>query len=92
MEKFKKKDFWPMLVHHLITILLITICHVFLYHRIGVICLLVHDLNDIILEGSKMIKYSKLENLALIGFVVFILSWIITRFILFPLRVVYPFM
>ena len=46
----KRKDFWQMFAHHMITILLMALSWVCNLHRVGSLVLLVHDCADIFLE------------------------------------------
>lgn len=46
----KRKDFWQMFIHHMITILLMALSWVCNLHRVGSLVLLVHDCADIFLE------------------------------------------
>lgn len=46
----KRKDFWQMFTHHMITILLMALSWVCNLHRVGSLVLLVHDCADIFLE------------------------------------------
>lgn len=76
-----------LLYHHLILRSLIlsmcSFCH-FRYHRIGLIVLFLHDLNDVFLEFSKLCvafktrngKYCRISDiLSAVGFVFFVSSW-----------------
>ena len=85
----KRKDFVALFVHHIATTLLLALSFVLRFHRFGLVVLLLHDLNDVALEGSKMLKYAKREGGATLGFALFMLSWVVTRFVLFPWRVIY---
>ena len=73
--------------HHLILMSLIlfmcSFCH-FRYHRIGLVVLFLHDLNDVFLEFSKLCVAFKTRNgkycrtsdiLSAVGFVSFVSSW-----------------
>ena len=50
-------DFWPMLIHHLSTIILIG--GAYLGNFVRVICLIMslHDISDVFLEGAKVLNY-----------------------------------
>lgn len=52
--------------------------------RVGSIVLALHDGSDVFLEVGKMSKYSGAEGLAGISFVLFMLSWLILRLIIYP--------
>lgn len=46
----KRKDFWQMFIHHMITLLLMALSWVCNLHRVGSLVLVVHDCADIFLE------------------------------------------
>jgi len=51
-----KKDFWEMLFHHFVTILLLVSAYSMGYFRIGVLVIFNTDLCDVILHFVKLIK------------------------------------
>lgn len=84
----KRKDFWQMFVHHMITIVLIALSWVCNLHRVGSLVLLVHDCADIFLEAAKITKYAQYQKVCDTIFAVFTVVWIITRLVLYP-RIIY---
>lgn len=48
----KRKDFWQMFIHHVVTLLLLALSWVCNLHRVGSLVLVVHDCADILLEVS----------------------------------------
>uniref|UniRef100_A0A182SX94 TLC domain-containing protein n=1 Tax=Anopheles maculatus TaxID=74869 RepID=A0A182SX94_9DIPT len=58
----KRKDFWQMFAHHMITILLMALSWVCNLHRVGSLVLLVHDCADIFLESAKLTKYAQYQK------------------------------
>lgn len=50
----KRKDFWQIFIHHMITNLLLYISWIMNWTRIGSLVLLLHDSSEIFLEVSKM--------------------------------------
>ena len=84
----KRKDFWQMFVHHIITLLLISLSWVCNFIRIGSLVLFVHDCADIPLEGAKCLKYANFQKLCEIATGVFIVLWIVTRLGIFS-RIIY---
>lgn len=50
--------------------------------------MVLHDPSDIILEVTKMLNYAEQELPSTIMFVVFMLSWLLTRLIYFPFWIV----
>ncbi|EFC36131.1 predicted protein [Naegleria gruberi] len=81
----KMKDFWEMLVHHLVTIGLIYGCISVYYHRIGTLVLILHDVVDIFLYCAKASKHMKArESTTTALFVLFVLAFLLLRLIYFP--------
>lgn len=98
----RREDFWPMLLHHIVSSVLIGgsyltgyfVKHSQLkclsrYHRIGGVLLCLHDVNDILLEAAKQFKYLDYDWVADPLFALMILCWGITRVVLFPFKVAY---
>jgi hypothetical protein len=50
--------------------------------------LAVHDASDVFLEIGKLTKYSGLVVIPSIAFVLFAISWVILRLIIFPLVII----
>jgi len=91
-----RKDFLEMFIHHIATFSLLVFSLICGYYRIGVLVLFMHDISDVFLEASKLFLYSEAKlpvvkiPLADIGFVIFALSFLIFRLVLYPWKVVYP--
>ncbi|XP_061193680.1 ceramide synthase 5-like [Saccostrea echinata] len=85
----KRKDFKEMVVHHLVTMTLMYFSWVCNFVRVGTLVLLVHDAVDYWMAAAKMAKYCKRQTLCEIFFVVFVIVWILTRLMIYPLRVLY---
>ncbi|XP_026160593.1 ceramide synthase 1 [Mastacembelus armatus] len=93
-----RKDSAVMVVHHIITLALISFSYAFRYHNVGILVLFLHDINDVQLEFTKLNIYLKprggsyhllndiLSNLASLGFSV---SWFWFRLYWFPLKVLW---
>jgi hypothetical protein len=84
----KRKDFWQMFIHHVLTLVLISLSWICNLHRIGSLVLIVHDFADIFLEAAKFFKYASLQKACDIVFGIFTVSWLVTRLGLFP-RIIY---
>jgi len=85
----RRKDYWEMFIHHIISFLLIGAS---LYHgvfRIGGVLLALHDLNDVLLEAAKMCEYSNNMFLGHTFFVLLVVCWLVTRIVLFPIKILY---
>ncbi|XP_076880120.1 ceramide synthase 1 isoform X2 [Brachyhypopomus gauderio] len=93
-----RKDSKVMLVHHVITLALLTFSYAFRYHNIGLLVLFLHDISDIQLEFTKLNVYFKtrggsyhltndiLSNMASVSFSI---TWFWFRLYWFPLKVLY---
>jgi hypothetical protein len=84
----KRKDFWQMFAHHVITLTLIALSWICNLHRVGSLVLLVHDCADIFLEAAKLTKYAQYQKVCDAIFAVFTVVWIVTRLGMFP-RIIY---
>ncbi|KAK3533379.1 hypothetical protein QTP70_019324, partial [Hemibagrus guttatus] len=106
-----RKDSAVMLLHHFITLALIAFSYAFrpelaslgfihrdLFHNIGLLVLFLHDVNDILLEFTKLNVYFKIRGgkfymindvLSSMGFVGFGITWFCFRLYWFPLKVLY---
>lgn len=80
----RRKDFWPMCIHHFATIFLIAFSYCINMLNIGAVIMLLHDFSDIFLEFSKIVKYASCERLATFGFMSFGLSFFLARIVYFP--------
>ncbi|XP_051929647.1 ceramide synthase 1 [Hippocampus zosterae] len=93
-----RKDSAVMVVHHIITLALISFSYAFRYHNVGILVLFLHDINDIQLEFTKLNVYLKSRGggyfllndvLANMGSVSFSITWFWFRLYWFPLKVLY---
>lgn len=85
----KRKDFWQMFIHQMVTIALITFSWTCNLTRIGTLVLIVHDCADIPLQLAKMSIYSGHKAFCDAVFAIFAILWIITRVGIYPLWIVY---
>ena len=84
----KRKDFWQMFLHHVVTISLMVYSFQINFHRIGSLILVLHDSVDFWLELAKMAKYANLQFLCDSTFVIFTILWFITRLVIYPSKLV----
>ncbi|KAM0864681.1 hypothetical protein ACQ4PT_043759 [Festuca glaucescens] len=80
----RRKDFGVSMSHHLATVVLVVMSYICRLSRAGSVILAVHDASDIFLEIGKMAKYSSCEGVAVVAFLLFVVSWILLRLIIFP--------
>ena len=84
-------DFWMTVVHHIVTISLITAGYSTHNFNYSVVVAHMHDISDIVLEFSKTVHYSGNTTLPKYTFLLFTISFIIPRCIVFPLFCFIPF-
>ncbi|XP_054707136.1 ceramide synthase 1-like [Uloborus diversus] len=93
-----RKDSFVMMIHHVLTLSLISISYSLRYHNIGALVLLLHDICDILLEFTKLNVYFKTqgnvlkkkhEMMANVSFFCFTITWFVTRLYWYPLRVLF---
>lgn len=79
----RRKDHWQMLGHHFITIALIIGSYRYHLTAVGNLILVLFDIGDILLSGSKCLKYLGFSNACDVGFGLFMLTWFVARHVLF---------
>lgn len=84
----KRRDRLESFAHHIATIILIGYSYYLNLTRVGIMVLMCHEVNDIFLEAAKMARYAKKEAQTTALFVVFMLSWFISRIFIFPLYII----
>ncbi|KAJ1022656.1 hypothetical protein NDA18_004998 [Ustilago nuda] len=84
----KRSDHWQMFSHHVITIALISGSYICSFHKVGNAILCLMDPSDIALNIAKMLKYAGWQTTCDIAFGLFMLSWLVTRHLLY-IRVVW---
>lgn len=93
-----RKDFFVMLLHHVITLTLIVVSYATRYHKVGLMVLFVHDITDILLEFTKCNVYLKNRNGKFYSihetisnwcFAAFAFAWFLFRLYWYPLKILY---
>jgi len=82
----KRKDFWQMFTHHIVTVLLMSYSYLANYTRMGSLIVVLHDGVDFWLELAKIAKYAKLQRICDSAFIIFALVWFVTRLVIFPFK------
>jgi len=83
-----RSDYWEYMLHHVVTIFLITASYYTRIQRYGLVILVLHDFGDIWLNWAKAFKYLKYEMLTNAFFLLFVLIFIATRLLFLPLTVI----
>ncbi|GAA5978743.1 hypothetical protein JCM10908_004465 [Rhodotorula pacifica] len=84
----RRKDYYQMFAHHIITSMLMMSSYVLNWTRIGNAILCTMDLVDITLPLAKLFKYTGWHQASDITFAIFFLLWILTRHVIFG-RIIY---
>ena len=85
----KRKDFKEMFLHHISTVLLISISWTTNFFRIGTLVMWVHDQADVFMDTAKMFKYLGKDFTADLLFYTFACIFVITRLGFFPTWILY---
>eukprot|EP00920_Eleutheroschizon_duboscqi_P028439 GHVT01069282.1.p1 GENE.GHVT01069282.1~~GHVT01069282.1.p1 ORF type:complete len:302 (-),score=13.29 GHVT01069282.1:334-1239(-) len=87
----QRKDFWVLCLHHVTTTTLLVFSYTCVYWRPGLVVLFLHDIADVFLYLAKCWNYSKAPAAASeILFAVFLVSYLVSRIIIFPITCVVP--
>ena len=79
----KRKDFVEMLLHHVTTLGLILFSWFVNFTRFGVLVMVLHDVSDVFLEVGKICIYMGMDTAKDIIFVVFALTFFVTRLVMY---------
>ncbi|CDO94557.1 unnamed protein product [Kluyveromyces dobzhanskii CBS 2104] len=79
----RRKDFWQMFAHHIITVILTTGSYCYYFTRIGNVILILMDIVDVLLSFAKMLKYCGYSTLCDYMFVVFLFWWVMLRHVVY---------
>jgi sphingoid base N-palmitoyltransferase len=84
----KRKDFWMMLVHHVVTVMIMSISWICNFHRVMIVVHFINNFSEVPLEFGKSVKYVTGKS-SLFMFKIFLISWFVPRLIIFPLYYLY---
>jgi len=85
----KRGDFLEMLLHHVVTISLISFSYLNNYMQYGTLVLLVHDIPDIFTYLIKIAVDTQHRMLNVVCFYLLVFSWGIGRLFIFPFVLIY---
>eukprot|EP01091_Cochliopodium_minus_P008853 TRINITY_DN2079_c0_g1_i1.p1 TRINITY_DN2079_c0_g1~~TRINITY_DN2079_c0_g1_i1.p1 ORF type:complete len:394 (-),score=74.06 TRINITY_DN2079_c0_g1_i1:91-1272(-) len=92
----KRKDFLQYCLHHAATISLLLFSYMAAQQRMGFNILFLHDISDVLLYGTKVLHYidiygghRKADSIGRVLFIIFAISFFVTRLYLFPMRVIF---
>lgn len=91
VDKENKDNGLDMLLHHIITIGIITLAYLFPFQRAGFAVLLLHDISDVFLYWARYLKSTrgKEDKMTQIVFGFFVVSFVVLRLICFPLFIAF---
>ncbi|KAK6336245.1 sphingosine N-acyltransferase lag1 [Orbilia brochopaga] len=75
----RRKDYYQMFAHHVITCILVYCSYVYHMTRVGHVLMCIFDLGDILLPAAKMLKYLKFQTSCDAMFGLFLLTWVMGR-------------
>ena len=90
MLEHRRKDFIEMIVHHVTTLIVIAVSfYSSIGYRVGAVIMLLFDPADVPLHVAKQCKYigGFTEQLADVFFVLFMLTFFVTRMLVYPYTV-----
>ncbi|ETW83829.1 hypothetical protein HETIRDRAFT_312589 [Heterobasidion irregulare TC 32-1] len=79
----RRRDHWQMMTHHVITIALVIISYSYNFTRVGCLIMVIMDWCDITLTFAKTLRYLAFQKACDLAFIFFLISWFITRHVLF---------
>lgn len=79
----RRKDFWQMFAHHIITVALTTGSYYYYFTRIGHVILILMDIVDVLLSSAKMLKYCGFSTVCDYMFCVFLIFWVALRHVVY---------
>jgi len=86
----RQSDFYLMIWHHVVTLLLIGFSYRYNFLRYGVFLMVLHDVSDPWMEAAKISVYLGYQNLGNALFAFFTLFFIIPRIFIYIYMVLYP--
>ncbi|WWC69626.1 uncharacterized protein I206_103569 [Kwoniella pini CBS 10737] len=75
----RRKDHWQMFGHHILTITLLVTSYIANFTRVGVVIHVLMDFCDIFLPLAKMLRYLTYTTACDVTFVIFLISWLLSR-------------
>ncbi|KXZ42818.1 hypothetical protein GPECTOR_116g350 [Gonium pectorale] len=80
----RRKDWMESMIHHVVTSGLLFYSYSVNFTRVGVVIILIHDVSDIFLEMAKLARYADRDDIGTPAFLVFFVSWVLCRVVIFP--------
>ncbi|EAU34663.1 conserved hypothetical protein [Aspergillus terreus NIH2624] len=80
-----RKDHYQMFTHHIITSTLLGSAYIYGFYNVSNVVMCLMDIVDLLLPTAKILKYLKYERCCTAAFVIFMVGWLISRHIFYPL-------
>lgn len=87
----RRKDHNQMFTHHIITCILVLGSYMHYYTRIGHIIMILMDSVDTLLCAAKCLKYLKCQKLCDFMFILFLISWVVFRHVIYLYEIWYAY-
>ncbi|KAK7928183.1 TLC domain-containing protein [Apiospora marii] len=79
----RRKDYWEMVIHHVITTSLISASYAYHLHRVGHLILVLMDTVELVFPLAKCLKYLGFKTVCDVIFGVFLFVWAWTRHVFY---------
>jgi hypothetical protein len=83
-------DYKQMLIHHVATIILVSLSYLSNFCMWGILVFLIHEFSDIFTSITKMLHYVRFDSLSAVSFVLLVSSWIFTRLYMLTFDIFVP--
>jgi ceramide synthetase len=80
----RRGDFWELLIHHLVAIVLFSMCYLLNLSIMGAIVAFVHYSSDIFCMALRGFSETKFRKVTIFSAVLMAISWFWTRLVVFP--------
>lgn len=88
---FKRKDFPEYILHHFVTLVLISFAYCFNYYAIGAITMLAHDFSDIFVSICKLCIDVTRPSTTWLSYLLMVVTWVYFRLWFFPKHIIYEY-
>lgn len=79
-----RNDFMEMLLHHTLTVMLVSLAYLMNYLPMSLLILYSHDISDAFVSFSRALVDTNMNKLAFCCYLCLMITWVYTRLIIFP--------
>ena len=83
-----RNDFMEMLLHHTITVMLVSLAYLMNYLPMSLLILYSHDISDAFVSYARFLVDTDMKKLTMVVSVCLIVSWFYTRLVIFPFELI----